>query len=80
MKTLTATQEKVLRFIEICQSEGFTPTLAEISRACGWSSGNAAFEHLQRLEAKGYIERPAKGRIKIIKRVSEGGENSGGDL
>ena len=55
---LTARQEQVLRLIEQAIEEtGYPPTRAEISRALGFKSANAAEEHLKALARKGAIEK-----------------------
>ncbi len=57
MVTLTARQHQILRFIqEFIESEGFPPTRAEIARALGFRSVNAAEDHLKALVRKGAIE------------------------
>ena len=54
---LTARQEQVLRLIEQAIEEtGYPPTRAEISKALGFKSANAAEEHLKALARKGAIE------------------------
>jgi repressor LexA len=57
MDELTARQAEILRLIRdhLAQS-GFPPTRAEICRAMGFRSPNAAEEHLRALERKGAIE------------------------
>jgi repressor LexA len=62
---LTEAQEKVLAFIEQFRSVNqYPPTRREIARNFGWSSDNAAEEHLQALEKKG--------RIRINRGVARG--------
>ncbi len=57
MEELTARQQEILRMIrEFMEDSGFPPTRAEICRAMGFSSPNAAEEHLRTLERKGVIE------------------------
>lgn len=57
MLTLTARQQQILIFIqEFIASEGFPPTRAEIARALGFRSVNAAEDHLKALARKGAIE------------------------
>lgn len=54
---LTARQQNVLDFIIKTMNElGYPPTRAEISRALGFKSANAAEEHLRALERKGAIK------------------------
>ena len=57
MLTLTARQQQILVFIQdFIVSEGFPPTRAEIARALGFKSVNAAEDHLKALARKGAIE------------------------
>ena len=57
MDELTARQQEILRMIrEFMEDSGFPPTRAEICRAMGFRSPNAAEEHLRTLERKGVIE------------------------
>lgn len=57
MDTLTPRQEQILRMIsEQVASSGLPPTRAEICRAMGFRSPNAAEEHLRALARKGAIE------------------------
>lgn len=68
---LTDAQESVLSFLvsfsDECQCP---PTRAEIANNFGWSSPNAAQEHLEALQRKGYIRlTPNKSRgIFVIRR------------
>jgi repressor LexA len=53
---LTDAQERVLTFIREYRIEkGFPPTRAEIARAMGFKSPNAAEEHLRALARKGAV-------------------------
>lgn len=53
---LTHRQQEILRFIrEVLETEGFPPTRAEIARALGFRSANAAEDHLKALARKGVI-------------------------
>lgn len=56
MKGLSPRQAEVLRFLaaEIAH-RGYAPTLAEVSRRFGWTSHNAARDHLLALEKKGWV-------------------------
>ncbi len=55
-RSLTPRQQNVLDFIVKTMNElGYPPTRAEISRALGFRSPNAAEEHLRALERKGVI-------------------------
>lgn len=57
MLGLTARQEEILEFIKECiSSDGFPPTRMEISEEFGFSSPNAAEEHLRALARKGAIK------------------------
>ena len=57
MKNLTARQSEVLAYICEYQSEsGMPPTRAEIAKALGFKSANAAEDHLKALARKGAIE------------------------
>lgn len=54
---LTSRQAEILEFIRLhTRSSGFPPTRAEICRAMGFRSPNAAEEHLRALVRKGAIE------------------------
>ena len=54
---LTARQQDVLRFIRDCvAADGLPPTRAEIARALGFSSPNAAEQHVKALVNKGALE------------------------
>jgi repressor LexA len=56
MAELTTRQREVLRFIQsFLQEHGIPPTRAEIARALGFRSVNAAEDHLRALERKGAI-------------------------
>ena len=58
--TLTDRQAEVLAFVKARQRfGGLTPTLDEISAHFGFSSANAAREHLRLIQKKGYLERAA---------------------
>jgi len=57
MDQLTSRQEQILRLIsEQIANSGLPPTRAEICRAMGFRSPNAAEEHLRALARKGAIE------------------------
>ena len=57
MKELTARQSEILELIKARISEnGMPPTRAEIARAVGFKSPNAAEEHLKALAKKGVLE------------------------
>jgi len=56
MEPLTPHQAKVLRLVQdAIEANGYPPTRAEICRAMGFSSPNAAEKHLRTLERKGAI-------------------------
>ncbi|MGH8292317.1 MAG: transcriptional repressor LexA [Gammaproteobacteria bacterium] len=56
MRELTARQKNVLNVIqELIDNTGIPPTRAEIARALGFRSANAAEEHLRALARKGII-------------------------
>ena len=57
MLTLTARQQQILDFIrEFIDTEGYPPTRAEIAKALGFRSANAAEDHLKALARKGAIQ------------------------
>ena len=57
MSDLTPRQQAVLQFIQaFVQEHGLPPTRAEIARALGFRSVNAAEEHLRALARKGVVE------------------------
>jgi len=69
MKPITGRQREVLRFVAAhVNGRGYPPTLREISEHFGWTSDNAARDHLEALEAKGCVERdPGKTRaIRVL--------------
>jgi len=68
---LTTRQQEILGFIrDFIQAEGFPPTRAEISRALGFRSLNAAEDHLKALVRKGVI-RVQQGTSRGIRVVEE---------
>ena len=57
MKKLTNRQEEILNLIkDHISGFGFPPTRADISKALGFKSPNAAEEHLRAIEKKGFIK------------------------
>ncbi len=57
MTELTARQAEILELIkDFTESTGFPPTRAEIAKALGFRSVNAAEDHLRALARKGVIE------------------------
>jgi repressor LexA len=56
MKDLTSRQREILELIKSnLKDKGFPPTRADISRALGFKSHNAAEQHLRAIEKKGFI-------------------------
>ncbi|MGF1613206.1 MAG: transcriptional repressor LexA [Gammaproteobacteria bacterium] len=75
MMMLTRRQQEILTYIrEVLETEGFPPTRAEIARALGFRSANAAEEHLRALARKGVIEiHPGISRgIRLLERPNLG--------
>lgn len=59
--TLTATQDKVLAFVEQASAlSGPPPTIKEIAQHFGWSSTSTAQQHLAALQKKGRLARTPK--------------------
>ncbi|MDZ7910816.1 MAG: hypothetical protein U5O16_03125 [Rhodococcus sp. (in: high G+C Gram-positive bacteria)] len=57
MSNLTARQQQIFDLIKShIEETGYPPTRAEISQFFGWSSANAAEEHIKALHRKGVIE------------------------
>ena len=57
MDELTPKQKKIFNFIrKSIEASGFPPTRAEIQKAFGFSSPNAAEDHLRKLEQRNAIE------------------------
>jgi repressor LexA len=55
--SLTSRQSEVLELIRCyIEEEGFPPTRVEIADIMGFSSPNAAHDHVRALERKGHIE------------------------
>lgn len=72
MSNLTARQQEILQFIrDTLESVGAPPTRAEISAAFGFSSPNAAEDHLRALERKGAIRlEPGSARgIRLVEQL-----------
>jgi repressor LexA len=64
---LTDRQRQVLDYLRACiASRGFSPSVREIGRALGMSSSGTVAQHLERLEAKGYIRRHGSRAIEIL--------------
>jgi len=62
-RSLTARQRAALDAIhDSFETRGFAPTLREIGDAIGVRSTNGVTDHLLRLQAKGYLQRPDTGR------------------
>ena len=72
MNDLTDRQKQVYRFLEsfLCQ-HGYPPTIREIQRHFGLASTKGVKDHLDRLEAKGYIRRMS-GSARAIELVGAG--------
>jgi repressor LexA len=73
MQALTQRQQQILDWIKIYISEsGMPPTRADLSRAMGFKSPNAAEEHLRTLQRKGAIEMlPGASRgIRLVESLS----------
>lgn len=80
-RPLTARQQTVYDFIVKTMSEfGYPPTRAEIARALGFRSPNAAEEHLRALDRKGVIRMiPGTSRgIRLPAASAESSEGMGG--
>ena len=57
MKNLTTRQKQILDLVKTHISDfGFPPTRADIARALGFKSPNAAEQHLRAIEKKGFIK------------------------
>src|SRR5574340_11703 len=72
MAKLTARQEEILQFIrDSLEESGAPPTRAEIAAAFGFSSPNAAEEHLRALERKGAlrIEQGSARGIRLVEQL-----------
>jgi hypothetical protein len=52
---LTDARASVLTYVLQCWASGFLPTIREICDEFGWSSPNAAVQHLHALRRAGYI-------------------------
>lgn len=74
-RSLTPRQEEILELIKSCISEsGMPPTRAEIARALGFGSVNAAVDHLKALAKKGFVELlPGSSRgIRLVEPLESG--------
>lgn len=63
MNSLTNTQKEILEYLmQYQQKNGRTPTGPEIAREFGYSQPRTAYDHLERIEKKGYldIKQPSK--------------------
>ena len=61
MKKLTDKQAGILAYIKgFIDANGYSPIAKEIQSQFGWASQNAAIEHLNAIEKKGYIKRTPK--------------------
>ena len=76
MQTLTSRQAAVLDFVkQEASRRGFPPTLKEIAGHFKFRSFNAARDHLQALERKGYLRREGEG-ARALKVENRDGEKS----
>ena len=56
MNPITKAQDRVLKYIKRHLKEnGYPPTRGEIAQHFGWASKTAAQQHLEALQAKGFI-------------------------
>lgn len=70
MQQLTGKQEEILDFIANFQDKaGRTPTGPEIADAFGYGHAATAYEHLRRIEKKGYLEIIQEGRRKPLRLI-----------
>lgn len=71
-RPLTERQREVLEFIARAVDAGMPPTLREVCAEFGWSSTQAASDHVDALERKGFVARqPRKSRgIRVLRRGS----------
>ena len=61
MKKLTDKQAAIFIYIKgFIESNGYSPVAKEIRDQFGYASENAATEHLNAIERKGYIKRTPK--------------------
>lgn len=70
---LTSQQRAVLLFVVRYRNEHQTPpTRADISEHFGWSSANAAEDHLKALASKGFVRlQPGRARNIFVLREAE---------
>jgi repressor LexA len=67
MAALTPRQAEVLAFILSFQAEnGMPPTRVEIAAHFGWSSANAAQDHIRALTRKGALRLPTHRHARAI--------------
>lgn len=74
MKPLTPRQQEILEIISThLETQGYPPTVAEITKAIGVNSTNTVRGHLQALEKKGAIELEAKASrgIRLLTKTSD---------
>ena len=61
MKELTLKQEAILTYVKsFIADNGYAPIPKEVKVFFGYASENAAIEHLNAIEKKGYIKRTPK--------------------
>jgi repressor LexA len=78
-RPLTPKQAKVLKYIsDYIRSEGYPPTVREISRHIGVASTRATITHLEALEKKGYISRTSG--VRSIRILDERYKGSSGEV
>lgn len=59
--SLTEPQAKVLKFMVRGHEAGATPTVRDVCAEMGWSSPNAAHQHIRALASKGLVELRGRG-------------------
>lgn len=68
MPNLTTRQQQVLGFmLQFLADNDQLPPMHVISSRFGFSSPNAAHEHVKALERKGFIERNAVGNFRFVR-------------
>lgn len=61
MKQLTEKQDAIFIYIKgFIEANGYSPVAKEIQNQFGYASENAACEHLNAIERKGFIKRTPK--------------------
>ena len=68
---LMATQSKVLKYLrEYFLRNDQLPSFKAIAERFGWASHTAAWQVLQALEVKGYIERNECGKYRFVRPIA----------